>query len=206
MSAQPFRQRERDRKRQHARRAARPDQPRECECKRSVEREPSGQADHRQWQQPAEHLGVDQKRIPDPVEAGEEVSKAEPPARACGRPDAAEPSSGCAIDEPQQDRKRHKGRGPHVGRWKREHRARAGEKGDQDSAPAPCQHHRMGQPDGRHGRRADFDAPASGESLAISARRAVTSGGSAGADAPGIAAAVTSCVGLCFPFIRSKPR
>ena len=53
------------------------------------DREPGRQRRDRERQQPAEGLGVDQERVADPVEPGDEIAEAEPPAGDRRPPDAA---------------------------------------------------------------------------------------------------------------------
>src|SRR5262249_42022415 len=139
---------------------------------------PGGQRNDRERQQPAEGLGVDQKRMADPIEAGEEIAEAEPPADRGGREHSAE-AAGRAVDEPDQDRKRNEGQRPNVGGRPRQRRGRAGKERDQNTPPSLGQYDGMGEAGERHGRWAGFDGAASGESL--SASSPVTGGGGAGA-------------------------
>ena len=89
--------------------AARPQQPRQRDAERREQREAGGQADDGKGQQPAERLGIDQKRMADPVKAGEEIAEAEPPAgdgrgghAAAPRP-AAEPSISQTSDRKSEN-------------------------------------------------------------------------------------------------------
>ena len=50
------------------------------------------QRDDRERQQPAEDLGIDQKGVADPIEPGEEIAEAEPPAGDRRAGSAAEPA------------------------------------------------------------------------------------------------------------------
>ena len=86
MAAQPFRAGERGGERQYARRPAHPDQPRRGDAQGGVEREIGRQSGDRDRQQPAEGLGIDQKGVTDPVEAGEKIAEAEAPAGDCRGP------------------------------------------------------------------------------------------------------------------------
>ena len=66
------------------------------------QRQAGRQADDGERQQPSEDLGIDQERMADPVETGEEIAEPEPPARRGRRPDAAEPSRRRPVDQPDQ--------------------------------------------------------------------------------------------------------
>ncbi len=153
VAAQPLGDGEGDREREHARRAARPDQPRQREPQRGKERQAGRQPDDRERQQPAEDLGVDQKRVADPIEAGEEIAEAEPPARGRRRHHAAEAPGGGAIDQPDQDREGEERHRPHVERRQRQRRGGARKECDQHAPPAPGQHDRVGEAGERHGLR-----------------------------------------------------
>src|SRR5262245_51152430 len=101
----------------------------------------------------------------DPIEAGEEIAEAEPPADNCGREHSAEATAGHAVDEPDQDRKRNKGNWPNIRRRQRQRRGGAGEERDQNTPPSLGQNDGMGEAGERYGWRADFEGAASEGSL-----------------------------------------
>ena len=105
VAAQPLGNGERHRQRQDPHRPARPDQRASAEPQRREDRQAGRQRDHRERQQPAEGLGIDQERMADPIETGQEIAEAEPPARAGRRQHAAEPPRRRPVDQPDQDRK-----------------------------------------------------------------------------------------------------
>jgi len=112
--------------------------------------------------------------------------------------------AGRAVNEPDQDRKGDEGQRPNIRGRQRQRRGRAGEEGDQNAPPSLGQYDGMGEASERHGRWADFDGAASGESL--SAWSPVTGGGEAGA--LGGAGAGPSCRRMTgrLPFCRSRLR
>ena len=140
----------------------------------------------------------------DPIEPGEEIAETEPPADRGGREDSTEAAAGRAVNEPDQDRKGDEGQRPNIRGRQRQRRGRAGEEGDQNAPPSLGQYDGMGEASERHGRWADFDGTASGESL--SASSPVTGGGEAGA--LGGAGAGPSCRRMTgrLPFCRSRLR
>ena len=119
MAAQPFGDRERRRKREHARWPARPDEPREGKPQTGEEREISRQSRDSDRQQPSKSLGVDQEGIADPIEAGEEIAETETPAGYEGSHHAAEPPGEDAVHQPDQNRKGQEQHRPEIG-WRRE--------------------------------------------------------------------------------------
>src|SRR2546426_2986491 len=102
----------------------------------------------------------------DPIEAGEEIAEAEPPADTGGREHAAEAPASHAVDEPDQDRKRNEGKWPNIRRRQRQRRGGAGEERDQNTPPSLGQHDGMGEAGERHGWRGGFEWAAAGGSVA----------------------------------------
>src|SRR5262249_61202803 len=101
------------RQRQPPRSASGPTQYRERNAKRGKQRETGRHQRDRERQQPAERLGVDQERVADPIEPGEEISESEPPARGRCRNEAAPAAGRRPVDEPDQDRERQERRRPY---------------------------------------------------------------------------------------------
>ena len=99
--------------------------------------EAGGEPGHGDRQQPAECRCVNQEGVADPVEPGEKVTEAEPPAtQSCRRNSTGTPASG-AVDQQDQNRKSQKQHRPRIERRKRQNRHGAGRKGDQRTSPAP---------------------------------------------------------------------
>ena len=154
-AAQPFAEAQTDRQREHARRVGAPDQPRQREAEARKDRQRGRQAEHAERQRPGELVGVDEKRRPEPPQAGDEIAEAPPPAGAERRPQrrpertAALGAVDRAVDQPHRQRHRHDQR-------RREVEGRHGERahgaaGESDAAapPAPGEYHRLREPAGR---------------------------------------------------------
>ena len=122
------------------RRPARPEHARERQAEGRVAGHARRQRDDRERQQPAEGLGVDQKGVADPIEPGEEIAEAEPPAGDRRARQSAEAAGRRAIDQPHQNREREEQHRPGVERRHRQHRYRARGERHQRPPPAPAQH------------------------------------------------------------------
>ena len=104
----------------------------------------------------------------DPIEAGEEIAEAEPPARTRGREQPAQEAAGCTIDKPDQDGKGNKRQRPNIGRRKRKRRGRPSEKRNDTTPPSPGQYDGLREAPERHGWRADLEGSVSEERVASS--------------------------------------
>jgi hypothetical protein len=98
VAAQPFKRGQRCGQSHDAHGAACPQKTRQRYGDSSEDRKPRRQADHREWQQPAEGGCVDQKGVADPIEAGEKVAEAEPPADRHGRHCSGPAATAGAVD------------------------------------------------------------------------------------------------------------
>src|SRR5260370_41624067 len=87
----------------------------------------------------------------DPIEAGEEIAEAEPPARTRGREQPAQEAAGCTIDKPDQDGKGNERQRPNIGRRKRKRRGRPSEKRNDTTPPSPGQYDGLLEAPERHG-------------------------------------------------------
>src|SRR5258708_39592145 len=104
----------------------------------------------------------------DPIEAGEEIAEAEPPARTRGREQPAQEAAGCTIDKPDQDGKGNERQRPNIGRRKRKRRGRPSEKRNDTTPPSPGQHDGLREAPERHGWWADLEGSVSEERVASS--------------------------------------
>ena len=103
--AQPFGDGHRRSESENTRRTGRPKKSCEQRSQAGEQGEPGGNRDHREGQEPAELVSLDEQRHSDPVEAGEEVAESEPPAGGeCG----AQAGTACTgpVDQPNEYRKR----------------------------------------------------------------------------------------------------
>ena len=170
MAAQPFGRGQRHTEREDAERTPRPQHPRHRHSERSKERKHRRQADDRDREQPAEGRRIDQEGVADPVEAGEEIAEAEPPARRRRDGDAAPAAQSGAVDEPDQDRKGQEQNRPRVERRHRRRRQGAGGEGDQPTSPPPRQHDRVDDVLRLHGVGGEFGLGRPASSRAAGAR------------------------------------
>ena len=120
MTAQPFGHRERGGQRDNPPGAARPEQPRQREAKAHVDRHRRRKPDDRDRQQPAEGLGVDQKRVADPVKSERGNSRTRTTSRSRRRNRAVPAAGGRAIDQPDQHAERDEHDRPDRERLKRQ--------------------------------------------------------------------------------------
>src|SRR5260370_26771766 len=104
----------------------------------------------------------------DPIEAGEEIAEAEPPARTRGREQPAQEAAGCTIDKPDQDGKGNERQRPNIGRRKRKRRGRPSEKRNDTTPPSPGQYDGLREAPERHGWWADLEGSVSEERVASS--------------------------------------
>ncbi len=89
VAAQPFTYGKGRGKREDARGILAPEQPRQRAADRGVDREISGQAQHRERSQPRKSLRIDKECVADPVETGDEIAEPEPVAGESGGGNAA---------------------------------------------------------------------------------------------------------------------
>src|SRR5260370_26125962 len=104
----------------------------------------------------------------DPIEAGEEIAEAEPPAGTRGSEQPAEEAAGCTIDKPDQDGKGNERQRPNIGRRKRKRRGRPSEKRNDTTPPSPGQYHGLREAPERHGWWADLEGSVSEDRVASS--------------------------------------
>src|SRR6185437_1076104 len=116
VATQPFCAGQGGGERQNSFRSTNPHQACRGETERRIKREVGRQSRYRNRQQPAKGLGVDKESVADPVKTGDEISEAETPA-GDGRGYRAAPApGGGAVDEPDEDCKRHKQDRPGIDR------------------------------------------------------------------------------------------
>src|SRR5262249_26690095 len=115
--------------------------------------------------QPSEGLGIDQERVADPKEAGDEVAEPEPPAdQEAGRRAVPAGRRG-AVDQPDHQGKGHEQHRPEMDRGHRQGRNRAGRECDSRTTPSPGEDDGLSQAEPIHGLAvdpADVSAAAAG--------------------------------------------
>ena len=150
--ARPLRGGERERQHQNAAGRLAPEAGRNSRRGRVEQREPRRHRRHRHRQQHGKHLGLDEKRLPDPEQPRQEIAEPEPPpdrrrrqhvipAQAGTQPGRRRLALGrClrhrAIDQPHQRRQRQPQHRPGEERRHRQHRQRACQQRGEPPAPA----------------------------------------------------------------------
>ena len=129
-----------------------PDQSRRRQSERSVECEVGGQAGDCHRQQPAERFYIDQKRVTDPIEAGEKIPEPEAPACQCRRYRTTETARRCAVDEPDQQREGDEQNRPRIDWSHCQCRRSAGHECNCRAPPAGGENDEVGEAGDRHER------------------------------------------------------
>ena len=143
MAAQPVRQGQAGGQQQDTAKLIAPENCCQADAKASEQRQPDRHRQHGEGHQPGEALRFDQKRRPDPPQAGQEIPEAEQPAEREARAKPLKALAGSGIDRPvQQPDEARKGEEEHkaeVIRRKREGRYGATGCAQQPALPPPCQ-------------------------------------------------------------------